>query len=293
MSDMGAAPRLLRCKEEFLAQATERLGMHPSDFHSEMEEITNSGRTADPRLAAGVLLPLIYHDSPCHNDSGEGRFVFQLIKRSSRVSQPGDLSCPGGMIHPIMDRLLRPLLLSGPLPVISGSARAHALQRDQKSLPIITLFLANALRESWEEIGLSPWRVRFLGPLPTYRLVRFRRTIFPLAGFVERPQTPRPNREVEKIVEIPIDSFFREELIGCYTLSGPDTAETGLSGSLRYPCLIHRSPAGEEEILWGATFHIIIQFLGIVMDYHLPDWMKGPLIHRTLSAEYLTGRLPT
>ncbi len=290
MSEMSAAPRLLRCREEFLAQATERLGVHPSDFHSEMEQITNSGRTAAPRLAAGVLLPLIFRYSPCHGDSGEGQFVFQLIKRSSRVSQPGDLSCPGGMIHPFMDRLLRPLLLHGPLPIIRGPARAYALRRDRKSLPIITLFLANALRESWEEIRLSPCRVRFLGPLPTYRLTRFQRTIFPLAGFVERPGTPCPNREVEKIVEIPLASFFREELIGCYTLSGPDGAEPGVSGSLRYPCLIHRNLPGEEEILWGATFHIIVQFLGIVMDYQLPDWMKGPVIQRTLSADYLTGR---
>jgi hypothetical protein len=114
-----------------------------------------------------------------------------------------------------------------------------------------------------------------------------------LAGFVERPQTPRPNREVEKIVEIPLASFFREELIGCYTLSGPRAAETDMSRPPHYPCLIHRNPAGGEEILWGATFHIIIQFLGIVMDYHLPDWMKGPVIHRTLSAEYLTGRSPS
>jgi 8-oxo-dGTP pyrophosphatase MutT (NUDIX family) len=292
MNEMGAVPRLLRCREEFLAQATERLGKHDSDFHSEIEQITNSTRTVAPRLAAGVLLPLIFRNSACHSDFAEGQFVFQLIKRSARVSQPGDLSCPGGMIHPLMDRLLQPLLLHSPLPIIRGPARVYALKRNPEDLRIITLFLANALRESWEEIGLSPCRVRFLGPLPTHRLTRFRRTIFPLAGFVERPGTPRPNREVERIVEIPLASFFREELIGCYTISGPDAAGTVVSGSLRYPCMIHRNPAGGEEILWGATFNIIIQFLGIVMDYHLPDWMKGPVIQRTLSAEYLTGRSP-
>jgi hypothetical protein len=290
MSEMLAAPRLLGCREEFLAQAIERLGTHPSDFHSELEQITSSGRTAAPRLAAGVLLPLLFQHSPDRGHSGDGQFAFQLIKRSSRVSQPGDLSCPGGMIHPLMDRLLRPLLIHSPLPVIRGPARAYALQRDPESLRAVTLFLANALRESWEEIRLSPCRVRFLGPLPTYRLARFRRTIFPLAGFVEKPQPPRPNREVEKIVEIPLAAFFREDLIGCYALSGPDAAGTGLSGPLRYPCLIHRSPDGGEEILWGATFYIIVQFLTIVMDYQLPDWTRGPTIRRTLSAEYLKNR---
>ena len=293
MSEIGAAPRLLGCREEFLAQATERLGMHPSDFLSEMEQITNSRKNPIPRLAAGVLLPLIFRDSPCGGDPEKGQFVFQLIKRSSRVSQPGDLSCPGGMIHPLVDRMLRPLLIHSSIPIISGPARAYAFQRGPESLRTVSLFLVNALRESWEEIRLSPCRVRFLGPLPTYRLARFQRTIFPLAGLVERPQTPRPNREVEKIVEIPLASFFRKDLIGCYTISGPGAAETDVAESLRYPCLIHRSPAGRDEILWGATFQIIVQFLGIVMDYHLPDWLNGPVIQKTLSAEYLTGRSPS
>jgi 8-oxo-dGTP pyrophosphatase MutT (NUDIX family) len=290
---METVHRLLNCREGFLAQATERLGTHLSDFHSEMDQIANARRTAIPRLAAGVLLPLIFRDSSCQGDSEGGKFLFQLIKRSSQVSQPGDLSCPGGMIHPFMDGLLCLLLLHGPFPIIRGQARAHALRRGSKCFRLITLFLANALRESWEETRLSPCRVRFLGPLPTYRLIRFERTIFPLAGFVERPGTPRPNQEVEKIVEIPLASFFREELIGCYTLSGQDTHGTGASGSLRYPCLIHRDPAGGEEILWGATFHIIVQFLSIVLDYRLPNWMNGPVIKRTLSAEYLAARSPS
>jgi hypothetical protein len=287
MNAIGAGPRLLRCRAEFLAQAIERLGVHPSDFLSELEAVTDSERTAAPRLAAGVLLPLVFRDFPYHGDSGEAQFAFQLIKRSSRVSQPGDLSCPGGMIHPLLDRLLRPLLIHVPLPIIRGPARVYALRRDPESLRAVTLFLANALRESWEEIRLSPCRVRFLGPLPTYRLARFRRTIFPLAGFVGKPRPPRPNCEVEKVVEIPLASFFREDLIGCYTLSGPDAAGNGLAGPLRFPCLIHRIPEGGEEILWGATFSIIVQFLTIVMDYRLPDWTRGPKIVRTLSAGYL------
>jgi 8-oxo-dGTP pyrophosphatase MutT (NUDIX family) len=290
MGEMSAALRLLSCREEFLAQTIERLGLHPSDFLSEMEEISNPRETAAPRLAAGVLLPLIFHDSGCRGGSGEGKFSFQLIKRSSRVSQPGDLSCPGGMIHPVLDRLLRPLVIHGPLSVVREPARAYALRRGPESFRTLTLFLATALRESWEEIRLSPRRIRLLGPLPTYRLARFRRTIFPLAGFVDDPRPPRPNREVEKVVEIPLAAFFREDLIGCYTLSGPDATGEGLAGQLRYPCLIHRSSAGGEEILWGATFSIIVQFLAIVMDYRLPDWTRGPVIRRTLSADYLNGR---
>ena len=82
--------------------------------------------------------------------------MFQLIKRSSRVSQPGDLSCPGGMIHPVLDRLLRPLLIHGPFSIVRGPARIYASAAGTSLPENHALFLANALRESWEEIGLSP-----------------------------------------------------------------------------------------------------------------------------------------
>jgi 8-oxo-dGTP pyrophosphatase MutT (NUDIX family) len=290
---MGTDPGIFRCREEFLARVTDRLGTYPSDFRHEINQIILSERTATPRLAAGVLLPLLFRGSPGRGLSKAGEFVFRLIKRSSLVSQPGDLSCPGGMIHPVIDRLLRPLLIHGPFPIIRGPARAYALKQGPKSFRITTLFLANALRETWEEIRLPPCRVRYLGPLPTYSLARFRRTIFPLAGYVENAGPPRPNREVEKIVEIPLTAFFQEELIGCYTLSVPDPAEAGKSLSIQHPCLIHRSPDGGEEILWGATFHILFRFLAIVMDYQLPDWSKGPVIQRALRPDYLVGRSPS
>lgn len=88
--DLGLSKR----REEFLTRATARLGTYPSDFQSEFERITVSGRTATPRLAAGVLLPLVFRGTPGSGTPEEGEFVFQLIKRSSLVRQPGDLSCP-------------------------------------------------------------------------------------------------------------------------------------------------------------------------------------------------------
>ena len=290
---MDADTGLLRRREEFLTQVTERLGTYPSDFLPETERITASEKTVTPQLAAGVLLPLLFRESSSRGRSEPGQFVFQLIKRSALVSQPGDLSCPGGMIHPVIDRLLRPLLIHAPLPIVRGRARSYALNRGPNSFRVTTLFLANALRETWEEIGLSPWRVRYLGPLPTYSLVRFRRTIFPLVGFVEKAGMPHPNREVEKVVEIPLATFFKEGHIGCYTLSIPDASEAGISVPIRYPCLIHHNPDGAEDVLWGATFHILTRFLAIVMDYQLPDWTEGPVVERTLRPDYRVERSPS
>jgi 8-oxo-dGTP pyrophosphatase MutT (NUDIX family) len=289
MSDTDTDPGIFRCRDAFLARAIERLGTYPSDFLSTFSQIKGSRKSIAPRQAAGVLLPLLFRQSSS-DDRSEMRFVFQLIKRSSRVSQPGDLSCPGGMIHPFIDRILLPLLIHTPNPIIRGPARDYASQREPALRRIMTLFLANALRESWEEIGLSPFRVRLLGPLPTYGLKRFKRTIFPLAGFVEKPNPLNLNREVEKVVEIPLVSFYNEKAIGRYILSAPDPMDHGIVQSLQHPCLIHHDSSGGEEILWGATFHICIQFLEIVMDYRLPDWEKGRAVSRTLDSDYMTGK---
>lgn len=278
--------RIIGSREVFLARTIERLGGHPSDFQTVFRDITTAGGTSR-RRAAGVLLPLLFRGSSRENSNTEGSFLFQLIKRSPHVPQPGDLSFPGGMLHPVLDRLLRPLLIHGPFPILAGDARKYAISKNRVSYRLISLFLTTALRESWEEIRLPPSRVTFLGPLPTYGLTLFRRTIFPVAGFVENQGALQPNREVEKIIEIPLSAFFQKENFGCYQMVG---GETGPKGPLQYPCLIHHDPDGGREILWGATFNIIVAFLGIVLDYRLPAWERGPVIQRSLNADYLTGR---
>lgn len=287
MTEPFIDPELLTDHKGFPARVVDRLGTRHCDFREISLQINLDRGTDRHRRAAGVLLPLLFREA---SPGGKGRFVFQLIKRSSLVPQPGDLSLPGGMLHPLLDRLMRPFLVHGPFPILMGKAREYALRQNGPAFPLITLFLTNALRESWEEIGLSPARVRFLGPLPAYSLTLFRRTIFPLAGLVENAAPPRPNREVEKIVEIPLSSFYREECFGCFRIGGPGSAGRE---SLEYPCLIHRDSDGTQEVLWGATFHIIISFLGIVMDFRLPEWRNGPLILRSLHPDYLTGRPPS
>lgn len=286
MTESVIDPGLFTDRTEFTSRIIEKLGIPPCDFQETFHRIQVGGKMNRRQRTAGVLLPLLFRETP---PGTKGQFVFHLIKRSSLVPQPGDLSLPGGMLHPVLDRLLRPILIYGPFSILRGEARAYAL-RQQASFPFITLFLTNALRESWEEIRLSPARVHFLGPLPTYSLTLFQRTIFPLAGFVENPGLPRLNREVEKILDIPLSSFYREDFFGSYRIDASDS--TG-HRSLEYPCLIHRDSDGVEEILWGATFHIIVGFLRIIMDYRLPEWRNGRIIRRSLHSDYLTGRSPT
>lgn len=276
----------MNAREPFLDRVIEKLGMHPCDFQKAYREIATTDRD-NRRRAAGVLVPLLFRESSPGSSAGKGSFRFQLIKRSPTVPQPGDLSFPGGMLHPFLDRFLSPLLTHGPFSILHGNARKYAVSQNADSFGLISLFLTNALRESWEEIRLLPSRVIFLGPLPTYNLTLFRRTIFPIVGFLGNPGLLHPNREVEKIVEIPLSSFYQKEFFGCYQIeAGSPDGKT----PPQYPCLIHHDPDGSEEILWGATFNIIVQFLVIVLGYRLPEWKTGAVILRSLKPDYLTGR---
>lgn len=284
---------------EFPARIAERLWDHPSDFLLAAQKVRDSRKTIAPWRAAGVLVPLALRPPSAGSGAGPGPadagYVFQLIKRSAFVPQPGDLSFPGGLVDPVLDRLLRLFLLHGPLPTVPPSLRQTLSGRERSGAGAIGrltgLFLATALRESWEEIHLPPGRVRFVGPLPTCGVTLFRRTIFPLAALVRDPVALRPNREVERIVEIPLAAFGQKDNFGSFQLLFSPGAGADPVPSPTHPCLIHREPDGTEEVLWGATFYIIVQFLRIAdRDYRLPDWRSGRVVQRTVTSAYRTGR---
>ena len=272
---------LLKDKNAFLDLVTERLGTSPIDFSERAAAIEKASLS---RSAAGVLLPLAF--GPASGSAPEFRVL--LIKRSSLVPQAGDLSCPGGMLER-MDFRLRPLVASRLVPVLKGRPRAYAVERGSSDFRNITLFLTNALRESWEEINLSPLQVEFLGPLPCRNLVMFTKTIFPLVGLVRRPELLRANHEVEKIVDIPLTQFFLKENYALFSIE--NMTENGRSASEmnRFPCFIHRDASGEEEILWGATFSIMLSFLKIVCAFDAPAPTSQWILKKTLRPEYLTG----
>jgi 8-oxo-dGTP pyrophosphatase MutT (NUDIX family) len=239
----------------------------------------------EKRLAAGVLMPLLFRKSPSESTHEQGSFVVLLIKRSLSVAQAGDLSFPGGMLNPIADRLLRCAFLYRLLPSALRQASGGSFSAKSRSLGLISLFMATALREAWEEIRLSPFRTRLLGSLPTYNLTAFKRTIFPVAGFVDDQGALRPNGEVEKLIEIPLSSFYDPDSLGSILIAKDDHS----APPAVFPCLFHTDSDGAQEILWGATFYITVEFLRITLDYRLPEERKGPVIARTLSSRYLSS----
>ncbi|MBA4396043.1 MAG: hypothetical protein C0394_01435 [Syntrophus sp. (in: bacteria)] len=282
-------PEILKQKEPFRQAVIDRLGPLPIDFAEKFDFIHSTRHTSERYSAAGVLLLLFFRENAASSPTGQGEYCFHLIKRSARVSQPGDLSCPGGMLAPRLDVFLKPLISCGMIRVLQGDAKRHVRQRRPAEVAALMLFLTGAVREAWEEIGLSPFNVRFLGPLPCHSLILFRRTIFPLVGLVNNTPRYRPNHEVERIVEIPLRSFFQTENFARMQIQAVDDIHRADQASWEFPCFVQRDRDNGQDVLWGATLHIIIRFLEILFDFELPDVSSHPVITRTLGQNYMTG----
>jgi 8-oxo-dGTP pyrophosphatase MutT (NUDIX family) len=278
-------------QQKTIERIIDSLGSSTNDFSEQMRRINERKEKGEQWLAAGVLLLLSYKgnahvmepDQPC---SG---FVFQLIKRSKSVPQGGDLSCPGGMLEPALDGMLSRFIRAGLPPVITGAARRYARRGGRETFAHTCLFLANAMREAWEEITLSPFNVRYLGALPCYSLMLFTKTIFPVVGLVKKETSYRLNGEVDRIVEIPVPSFFDEKNYALYSLVSSDSIAGHRDSQMEFPCLIHVERDGTGEILWGATFSIIISFLAAAFSFDFSRITPTRRITGTLDMRYLTG----
>jgi len=223
----------------------------------------------------------------CPPSRGQGP-VLILNKRSALVRQPGDLCCPGGTVHPALDRLLGLLLWLPPFSLWRDrgwKARRGCPGHWRK---LVATYWACCLRESWEEMRLPPWKVELLGLLPAYRLKMFERNILPMVGSMSGDSRFRINWEVERIVPIPLSSFLDPANYGRYILSaeggGPYPGEEGPAA---FPCFVHEDE-GTREILWGATYHIVLSFLSRVWGFEPPPLEERPVLRGTLPGRYLS-----
>ena len=254
------------------------------DYKETNRQIDLSRQENSNHLKAAVVLLLNFKKF-----NGKSEYVFQLIKRSQEISQGGDISCPGGMLQPRQDNFLNFILKTGILPAIYGRYASRTQKVDRETAELINLFLTNALREAWEEIGLNPLNTRYLGALPSYTLSMFARTIFPVVCMTRRIFSYKLNSEVEKMVEIPLSAFFQKEN---YALLNVSTSLGEGSEPLQYqtPCLVIPDGCGNEDILWGATFNIIHNFLRIVSDNTLPADYSSRTINKVLTLKYISPK---
>jgi 8-oxo-dGTP pyrophosphatase MutT (NUDIX family) len=298
---------ILHNKKQFLEQVTKKLGTYPIDYAEKLQTIGEMENPSNHRLHAGVLLLLYFREnkspekenppSPSFGKGGlggfsngtEGEFFFRLIRRSNRVAQAGDIACPGGMLHTKWDLPLKKLITGGLIPLLRNKAGLYARRRDSQTYNAVALFLANAVREAWEEIRLNPFRMLFLGPLPSHSLRLFQRTIFPLVGCVNSNHFFRLNDEVERIVDIPMQAFFQQENYGIITIiPGSGLLPSGKSSEAK-PCLIYLDPEGRQNVLWGATFSIVTNFLKIVLDFQIPEVQTGLAVNKIIDANYVSS----
>jgi 8-oxo-dGTP pyrophosphatase MutT (NUDIX family) len=271
---------IFRQKEIFPSFIVNKLASIDIDYKEKYRQIKYPAGATTPQLAAGVVLLLKYKQlSP-----GNSEYVFQLIKRSDKISQGGDISCPGGMLHPVIDKILG-IFSTGLLPSLHKQISNATAHKDKDTTNITSLFLINALREAWEEIGLNPFRVSFLGALPCYSLVLTARTIFPLVCTAESFEF-KLSAEVEKVIEIPVRNFFDGSKYALLDIEMPFNNQIH---NRKFPCIVLADVQGEQEILWGATYNIIMNFLRIISDNRLPALSSCKTIKKKLSKYYISG----
>jgi 8-oxo-dGTP pyrophosphatase MutT (NUDIX family) len=217
---------------------------------------------ADGPSATAVVVPIGF--------DSEGAPCLIFNKRSARVRQAGDLCFPGGSPEPTVDPILAAMLRLPGSPLRrwphfrqwqNGSGFRHRH---------LSLMLAAALRESFEEMRLNPLSIRFLGPLPAQRLELFRRIIHPMVGWVKRRQRYRTNWEVERIVYIRIEDLLDPARYRRYrVVYAPSVSERIGRRSGEFPAYRHEGRRG-VEILWGVTYRITAVFLRLAFQFTPP-----------------------
>jgi len=212
-----------------------------------------------------------------------------LNKRSLMVKQHGDLCCPGGSISSRVDALLSKFLYLPGTPLTRWPHWQTWHKHRRREARNLALLLATCLREGVEEMRLNPLGIKFLGPLPSQKLIMFQRVIYPMVCRIGRQKRFRPNWEVEKIVYIPFKNLLNPAYYARYQVKIETSGEKENHPDIRdFPCFMHHSEDG-TEVLWGATFRITMVFLEIVFKFKPPDMESLPVVFRSLDKNYLTG----
>lgn len=123
--------------------------------------------------------------------------------------------------------------------------------------PTDASFIAAALRESHEEIGLPPSAVEVLGQLDPM-VTRFGIKVTPVVGIIapDVPLTPNPD-ELDSIFRVPLAFFVRDERLR--------TDRGTVNGhAVAVPCWHWQ---GYE--IWGVTAIIIVNLMNRVLGQHI------------------------
>jgi hypothetical protein len=264
--------------------------LHTTRFQAHIQQVTGDHLLKEPlyptnmeALAGASAVLFLLGFMPSYNGHGPEPSLI-LNKRSQHVKQPGDLCCPGGGISAKLDTAVAKTMALPGLPMWRWPFWKKIKSRSQPEAEILRLLVSTSIRESYEEMRLSPFGVRFLGPLPTEHLVMFERVIYPMVGWVARQQHFRTNWEVEKIVSIPIRALLNPENYVRYLLEIRD--ESGSHRVYDAPSYVHKTNT-ETEVLWGATCRMTLSFLELVFDFSPPTLETLPVLKDKMDRTYL------
>ena len=251
--------------------------------HSRKASIFPAG-ISNSSTAAAVLCLLGFYRKGTLN-APQACFVFN--KRSLKVRQAGDICFPGGRIMPLIDFYFSWGLRLPFSPLSRWPYWNWWRERRPLEARRLSLLLSAGLREGLEEMRLNPLGVRFLGPLPSQRLQMFQREIYPMAAWIERQQRFFPNWEVEKIITVPIRRFLDPaHYAGCRISFNTGGEREAARSRETFPCFC--LPEGSErEILWGATYRMVMNFLELVFGFRPPPLESLPVVNKRLGGEYI------
>jgi len=250
-------------------------------------EMVFSNNQIQWKAIAGVLMLL--GQKPAKTGQGAEPCIV-LNKRSLKVRQPGDLCFPGGSVAPRIDPFLARLFS---LPFASLGRWRHWNnwgKSHSRQAALMSILWVTGLRESFEEMRLNPFGVRFLGPLAPQPLVMFRRTIYPMVGWIKHQKRFFPNWEVEKVLYVPLRDLLNPDYYGRYRLRMTSNPGRGQIETIEsFPCF-RLQDRHRNEVLWGATYRITANFLELVFGFKPPAIATLPMIEGSLDETYLTGK---
>jgi 8-oxo-dGTP pyrophosphatase MutT (NUDIX family) len=259
-----------------------KLGDYKTNYLGRHNEISEHEKKGERYFTSGVILLI-------HFLKDEGKYRFILTKRSDKVVQPGDLSCPGGHLSKI-DKFHSYFIIKGLSPFAKGlGIEAGKKLHSRQEFKIVAKYLACALRETAEEAGFSRCDIDYLGPLPPYSLMSFNRVIFPTVGEISGDLKERLNWEVEKIVPIDVNEMFNPKNYYWVDFEVPgDIKKASNREQWKFPAFVINYD-GKQEILWGATFNIILTFLWIVFNFTMPEISVERVVRKEIPENYFTG----
>lgn len=144
--------------------------------------------------------------------------------------------------------------------------------------------MATALRETHEEVGIAPERVRVLGALPQVVVPRSSYLISPYVGSLDAEPTFTPNAaEVDEILRVPLAFFFDTQ----HRTEEPENPDRPLHPvTLRsYPQPTYSYQFGQHRI-WGATARILTGLVALLAE----DPRRAEVLHKEEPWTRLTAR---